>query len=84
MKAFLKLGIVISCLLLPDSAYNSNEWNNQGWPSGWGSELIIRPRQVQLLHPGLEARPFDNHYNRVTEVAEVAAFLGKIHFLQRG
>lgn len=25
----------------------------QGWPSGLGSELIIRLRQVQLLHPGL-------------------------------
>ena len=27
----------------------------QGWPSGLGSELIIRLRQVQLLHPGLLA-----------------------------
>lgn len=25
---------------------------DQGWPSGLGSELIIRLRQVQLLHPG--------------------------------
>ncbi len=24
----------------------------QGWPSGLGSELIIRLRRVQLLHPG--------------------------------
>ncbi len=25
---------------------------DQGWPSGLGNELIIRARQVQLLHPG--------------------------------
>ena len=24
----------------------------QGWPSGLGSELIIRLRQVRFLHPG--------------------------------
>ena len=26
---------------------------DQGWPSGLGSELIIRLRQVRFLHPGL-------------------------------
>lgn len=29
------------------------ETRYQGWPSGLGSELIIRLRRVQLLHPGL-------------------------------
>lgn len=29
----------------------------QGWPSGLGSELIIRLRQVRLLHPGLLGSP---------------------------
>ncbi len=30
----------------------------QGWPSGLGNELIIRARQVQLLHPGLSIIPY--------------------------
>ncbi len=41
-----------------NSSYNIaelrvTETRDQGWPIGLGSELIIRVRRVQLLHPGL-------------------------------
>ena len=42
---------------IKNSSYNNAEMRDaevryQGWPSGLGSELIIRLRRVQLLHPG--------------------------------
>ena len=40
---------------LADLISRQNGNADQGWPSGLGSELIIRLRQVRLLYPGLTA-----------------------------
>ena len=36
---------------MPYAKDTSSKNNWQDWPSGLGNELIIRPRQVQLLYP---------------------------------